>query len=97
MDAKELAYWRAYERIEPFWSERLNYHFAALSLVILTALGSKRRDERDLELTDLLLDWKSPYEELDVQKVTQSIDAIERAIKDWVMASNARVEAKDRN
>jgi hypothetical protein len=95
IDARELIYWRAYERIEPFTNERLNYHFAALSMIILTALGAKRRDERAFELKDLLLEWTSPFEEQEVAQVDQSAKAIEMAILAWVEAANSRIEAKD--
>jgi hypothetical protein len=92
MDAREMQHWRAYEKVEPFLTERLNYHFAALQFVVLAALGGKRKDGRDFELKDLLLDWQSPYVEPEVTSLDPA--EIERRIMAWVLASNASLGEK---
>lgn len=93
MDARELLYWRAYERIEPFLEERLNYHFAALALIVVNVAGGKRRDGREFSLQDMLLDFASPY--VEAERVgQQSLKDIERHIAMWVAASNASLAEK---
>jgi hypothetical protein len=97
MDARELAYWRAYERVEPFLAERLNYHFAALGLIVVSVSGAKRRDGREFELKDLLLEWKSPFTAVEPEVPTMDPAEIERRLNAWIMASNAMMGSERKN
>ena len=47
LDAHELREWIAFERIEPFTAERIDYGFTRLECVIRSALGEKGVNLKD--------------------------------------------------
>lgn len=80
LDVHELRDWAAYERIEPFVAERIDYGFTKLECVIRSALG-----EKAVSLKKFLPDWYKDGSEVKAQSPDQigaTFDAIRKAMQE---------------